>query len=79
MFPIKCTVFFSTVTVLKNTVRLIGNIRVGPTSIPEYRVCLIIPFGRRDFFYKCKKENHINQKELSDVNKTYIDIGKRQM
>ena len=26
MFPIKCTVFFSTVTVLKNTVRLIGNI-----------------------------------------------------
>ena len=26
MFPIKCTVFFTSVTVLKNTVRLIGNI-----------------------------------------------------
>ena len=26
MFPIKRTVFFTTVTLLKNTVRLIGNI-----------------------------------------------------
>ena len=30
MFPIKRTVFFTTVTLLKNTVRLIGNIEYLP-------------------------------------------------
>ena len=34
MFPIKRTVFFTTVTLLKNTVRLIGNI--------EYQIFIVV-------------------------------------
>ena len=34
MFPIKRTVFFSTVAVHKNTVRLIGNIEYHPIMGP---------------------------------------------
>ena len=40
MFPIKRTVFFSSVTVVKNTVLLIGNI--------EYAECLIMKFHYRN-------------------------------
>ena len=40
MFPIKRTVFLCTVTVLKNTVRLIGNIG----SFEEFRIHPLIVF-----------------------------------
>ena len=41
MFPIKRTVFFTTVTLLKNTVRLMGNIEYG-LSISVSKVSQII-------------------------------------
>ena len=44
MFPIKRTVFFTSVTVHKNTVHLMGNIEYLRTPFQTYRAYIVFSF-----------------------------------